>query len=112
MAQFVGKKENFKKAYAKKVNSGRSSGNDKIRRKIVDTHVETRSCLACNCVGHLVKDCRDKAAKDACLSKREKKQSRLDDDSDEPRGRKRERHTRERSNSRESSRDRSQEPGA
>ena len=83
---------NLKKAHAKKQNSGRGSGKDKIGRAVV----ETRACLACKRVGHLVKDCRDKAAKDAWLAKREKKPSRRDDD-DEPRGGKHDRHPRERS---------------
>ena len=55
---------NLKKAHAKKQNSGWSSGKDKITRGVV----ETRACLACKRVGHLVKDCRDKSAKDAWLA--------------------------------------------
>ena len=89
---------NLKKAHAKKQNSGRGSGKDKIGR----------ACLACKKVGHLVRDCRNNEAKDAWLSKREKKQSRRDD-GDEPRGRKHERHPRERSDLRDDSQGRSQE---
>ena len=86
---------NLKKAHAKKQNSGRGSGKDKIGQAVV----ETRACLACKKVGHLVKDCRNKEAKEAWLAKREKRQSRREDD-DEPRGRKHDRHPRERSDSR------------
>ena len=49
-----------RKAHAKKQNSGRGSGKDKINRTVV----ETRACLPCKRVGHLVKDCRDKSAKE------------------------------------------------
>ena len=56
---------NLKKAHAKKQNSDRGSGKDKIGRVVV----ETRACLACKRVGHLVKDCRNKEAKDAWLAK-------------------------------------------
>ena len=93
---------NLKKAHAKKQNSGRGSGKDKIGRAVV----ETRACLACKKVGPLVRDCRNKEAKDAWLAKREKKNDRRDND-DEPRGRKHDRHPRERSDSRGSSRERS-----
>ena len=47
---------NLKKAHAKKQASGRGSGKDKINRAVV----ETRACLACKKVGHLVRDCRNK----------------------------------------------------
>ena len=76
---------NLKKVHAKKQSSGRGSGKDNIGRAVV----ETRACLACKKVGHLVKDCRNKEAKEAWLAKREKRQSRREDD-DEPRGRKHE----------------------
>ena len=66
----------LKKAHAKKQASGRGSGKDKIGRAVV----ETRACLACKKVGHLVKDCRNKDAKDAWLAKREKRQSRREDE--------------------------------
>ena len=95
---------NLKKAHAKKQSSSRSSGKDKIGRAVI----ETRACLACKKVGHLVKDCRNKEAKDDWLAKREQKQSRLEDD-DESRGRKHDRHSREQNNSRDNSRGRSQE---
>ena len=52
---------NLKKAHAKKQSSGRGSGKDKIGRAVV----ETRACLACKKVGHLVKDCRNKEAKES-----------------------------------------------
>ena len=45
--------------------------------------------VVCKRVGHLVKDCRDKSAKEAWLAKREKKERREDDDSS--RGRKHDR---------------------
>ena len=62
---------NLKKAHAKKQNSGRGSGKDKIDRAVV----ETRACLCCKRVDHLVKDCRDKSAKDAWLAKREREEA-------------------------------------
>ena len=52
---------NLKKAHAKKQASGRGSGKDKIHRAVV----ETRACLACKKVGHLVRDCRNKEAKES-----------------------------------------------
>ena len=97
---------NLKKAHAKKQNSGRGGGKDKIGRAVV----ETRACLACKKVGHLVKDCRNKEAKDSWLAEREKKNDRRED-SDDSRGRKSDRHPRERSDSRGGQFKR-QEPGA
>ena len=82
---------NLKKAHAKKQNSGRGSGKHKIGRAVV----ETRACLACKKVGHLVKDCRNKEAKDSWLAKREKKNDRRED-GDDSRGRKHDRRPRER----------------
>ena len=101
VANYTALPGNLKKAFAKKQSSGRGSGKDKVGRVVV----ETRACLACKKVGHLVKDCRNKEAKDAWLAKREKKQSRHEDD-DSSRGRKQDRHPRERSDSRGSSRER------
>ena len=92
VANYSALSDNLKKAHAKKQSSGRGSGKDKIGRAVV----ETRACLACKKVGHLVKDCRNKEAKDAWLAKREKRQSRHEDD-DSSRGRKQDRHPRERS---------------
>ena len=89
MANYSALPGNLKKAHAKKQNSGRGSGKDKIGRAVV----ETRACLACKKVGHLVKDCRNKEAKDDWLAKREKKQSRREDN-DESRGRKHDRNQR------------------
>ena len=57
---------NLKKAHAKKQSSGRGSGKDKIGRAVV----ETRACLACKKVGHLVRDCRNKEAKESWLAPR------------------------------------------
>ena len=51
---------NLKKAYGKKQRSGRGSGKDQVARGI-----ETKACLECLKVGCLVKDCKNKAAKDA-----------------------------------------------
>ena len=89
---------NSKKAYGKKQHSGRGSGKDQVARS-----VETRACLACEKVGHLVKDCLNKAAKDAWLAKRERRQ---DKKSEESRGKKHSRESNERSESRYRSHDR------
>ena len=94
VANYTALPGNLKKAFTKKQSSGRGSGKDKIGRAVV----ETRACLACKKVGHLVKDCRNKEAKDAWLAKREKRQS-CNEDDDSPRGRKSDRHLRERSDS-------------
>ena len=94
----------LKKAHAKKQRSSHTSGKDKIVRAVV----ETRACLACKKVGHLVKDCRNKEAKESWLAKREKKNDRRED-GDDSRGRKHDRHPRERSDSRDNSKSRSQE---
>ena len=53
----------LKKAAAKKQRSGRASGQDNFADR-----EETRACLACKKVGHLVKDCRDRSAKESWLS--------------------------------------------
>ena len=90
----------LKKAHAKKQRSGRGSGQDDFTDR-----EETRACLACKEVGHLVKDCRNKSAKESWLSKREKKKREQDDD--DSRDRKHERQSRERSNSRTHPRHRS-----
>ena len=103
-ANYVNLPGNLKKAHARKQNSGCGNGKDKIHHAVV----ETRACLACKKVGHLVKDCRNKEVKDAWLAKKDKKRS-YDEDSEEPRGRKQDRHPRERSGFRENSRGRSQE---
>jgi len=83
----------LKKAQAKKQRSGRASSPDNFTDK-----EETRACLACKRVGHLVKDCRDRSAKESWLSKREKKKR--EQDHDNSRDRKHERQSRERSSSR------------
>ena len=83
----------LKKADAKKRRSGRGSGQDNSADR-----EETRACLACKQVGHLVKDCRDRSAKEHWLSKREKKKR--EQDHDNSRDRKHERQSRERSHSR------------
>jgi len=90
----------LKKAHAKKQRSGRGSGQDDFTDR-----EETRACLACKEVGHLVKDCRDKSAKASWLSKREKKRREQDDD--DSRDRKHKRQSRERSDSRTHPRHRS-----
>ena len=90
----------LKKAHAKKQRSGRGSGQDDF----IDRE-ETRACLACKEVGHLVKDCRDRFAKESWLSKREKKKR--EQDHDDSRDRKHERQSRERSDSRTHPRHRS-----
>ena len=113
MANYSALPGNLKKAHAKKQSSGRGSGKDKIGRAVV----ETRACLACKKVGHLVKDCRNKEAKESWLAKREKKNDRRED-SDDSRGRKHDRHpsdfwdnsrgrSQERDSGRSSSRERS-----
>ena len=99
VANYTDLSGNLKKAYGKKQSSGRGSGKDQVARR-----VETKACLACEKVGHLVKDCRNKAAKDAWIAKREQKQDKRSDDS---RGRKHVRNSDERSDSRHHSRDRS-----
>ena len=50
----------LKKAAAKKQRSGRASGQDNFTDK-----EETRACLACKKVGHLVKDCQNRSAKES-----------------------------------------------
>ena len=92
VANYTDLSGNLKKAYGKKQRSGRGSGKDQVARR-----VETRACLACEKVGHLVKDCKNKSAKDAWLAKLEQKQ---DKKSDESRGRKHVRNSDERSDSR------------
>jgi len=66
VANYTALPGNLKKAYGKKQPSGRGSGKDQVARG-----VETRACLACAKVGHLVKDCKNKSAKDAWLAQRE-----------------------------------------
>ena len=68
VANYSALPKNLKKAYGKKQRSGRGSGKDQVVRV-----VETRACLACKKVGHLVKDCKNKAAKKAWLDKRDQK---------------------------------------
>ncbi len=60
---------NSKKDHGKKQRSSRGNGRDQAA-----TGVETKACLACEIVGHLVKNCKNKQAKDAWLAKREQKQ--------------------------------------
>ena len=76
---------------------------ESVSSELVLWSVETRACLACEKVGHLVKDCLNKAAKDAWLAKRERRQAKK---SEELRGRKHSRESNERSDSRYRSRDR------
>ena len=90
----------LKEAHAKKQRSGRASSSDNFTDR-----EETRACLACKQVGHLVKDCRDRSAKESWLSKREKKKR--EQDHDNSRDRKHERQSRERSSSRTHPRHRS-----
>ena len=81
----------LKKAHTKKHRSRQGPDNFTDRE-------ETRACLACKEVGHLVKDCRDRSAKESWLFKREKKKR--EQDHDNSRDRKHERQSRERSSSR------------
>ena len=84
----------LKKPHAKKQKSDRAGGLDDFTDR-----EETRACLACKEVGHLVKDCRDRYAKESWLSKREKKKR--EQDHDNSRDRKHdEKQSRERSSSR------------
>jgi hypothetical protein len=71
-----------------------------------DKAKETRKCLVCDRVGHLVKDCRD-PRKEAWIKRRRAKERKRDDSKkhEESRGRSRDRNNRERSSSRESSRE-------
>ena len=69
VANYLELSGNKKKAHARKQKSGRGSGKYKIYRAVV----ETRACLACKKVGHLVRDCRNNEAKDARLAKKDKK---------------------------------------
>jgi hypothetical protein len=95
----------LKKAAAKKQRSGRASGQDNFADR-----EETRACLACKKVGHLVKDCRDRSAKESWLSKREK-MNYSEQDHDKSRDRKHERQSRERSQSTERSHSRDRSDG-
>ena len=95
----------LKKAAAKKQRSGRASGQDNFADR-----EETRACLACKKVGHLVKDCRNRSAKESWLSKREK-MNYGEQDHDKPRDRKHERQSRERSQSTERSHSRDRSDG-
>jgi hypothetical protein len=94
VANYSSQPDYLKKSHAKKQRSGRASGLDDFTDR-----EETRACLACKEVGHLVKDCRDRFAKESWLSKREKKKR--EQDHDNSRDRKHdERQSRERSSSR------------
>ena len=95
----------LKKAAAKKQRSGRASGQDNFADR-----EETRACLACKKVGHLVKDCRDRSAKESWLSKREK-MNYSEQDHDKSRDRKHDRQSRERSRSTERSHSRDRSDG-
>lgn len=83
--------------------SGRGSSKNAVTRA-----VETRRCLVCDKIGHLVKDCRD-SRKEAWIANRRRpkndKRRNKHEDSDSDRGRPRDRKRSERSDSRGSSRD-------
>jgi len=108
VANYSAQPGNLKKDHGKRQRSGHGNGKDQAAKG-----VETRACLACKRVGHLVKNCRDKKKRDAWLAEREQKQ---DKKAEESRGRKHSRDSYERSDSRYSrdrgrsnSRDRSED---